>query len=75
MEIIRLMTNGESAQHKKALKTMLILILSELWKERNVRVFRNMSVPMGVILVRTKGKASLWSIAGAKSLSNVMTRE
>ena len=62
-------------QSLKPLASLMLLISWELWKERNARIFRNEAVPVGVIVTRIKEETSLWSIAGAKHLSNVMPQD
>jgi hypothetical protein len=46
----------------------------EVWKEINVRVFRNNSIAMTMINNKFKEEAALWSLAGAKKISNIMPR-
>uniref|UniRef100_A0A453SEU3 Uncharacterized protein n=1 Tax=Aegilops tauschii subsp. strangulata TaxID=200361 RepID=A0A453SEU3_AEGTS len=60
------------SQSRRALISLMMLISWEIWKERNARVFRNTAVPVGVIVAKIKEEASMWCLAGAKILSNVM---
>lgn len=62
-------------QSRRPLASLMLLISWELWKERNAQVFRNIAVPVGVVVAKIKEEAALWSIAGAKSLSYIMPRE
>jgi hypothetical protein len=64
-----------NAHPVKALSSALLLVGWEIWKERNARVFRNKAAPVEVVLRNIKEEMSLWAIAGAKHLSNVMPRE
>ena len=38
----------------------------EIWKEWNARVFRNVAVPVGVLVARIKDEAAIWRLADAK---------
>ena len=62
-------------QSRRPLISLMMLISWEIWKERNARVFRNTAVPVGVIVAKIKDECSLWSLAGAKHLCNIMPRE
>ena len=70
MEIIRLMTNGESAQHKKALKTIIIIILSEIWKARNESTFRGKMATQANITAAIQRTLEFWRQAGAAFLEH-----
>ena len=60
---------------RRPLVSLMMLISWEIWKERNARVFRNTAVPVGVLVAKIKEECSLWSLAGAKHLCNIMLRE
>ncbi|KAM3386139.1 hypothetical protein ACQJBY_009655 [Aegilops geniculata] len=62
-------------QSRKPLISLMLLVSWEIWKERNARVFRNLAVPVGVIVARIKEECNLWCLAGAKHLCNSMPRE
>ena len=64
--------HGES---RKALATLAILVSWEVWRERNVCVFRNQYFTIAMIVAKIKEEAKMWCLAGAKTLSNVMPRE
>jgi hypothetical protein len=55
--------------------SLFMLISWEIWKERNVRVFRNTYTTSSFIVVKIKEEIALWSLAGAKAVGNVMPRE
>jgi hypothetical protein len=55
--------------------SLAMLIIWEVWNERNDRVFKNKSAPTQVVFEKIKKEANLWVLAGAKSLSNLMPRE
>ncbi|KAI4987814.1 hypothetical protein ZWY2020_028572 [Hordeum vulgare] len=63
------------APSQSLLVSMMMLISLEIWKERNAEVFHNMAVPVGVVVAKIKEECSLWSLAGAKHLCNIMPRE
>ena len=62
-------------QSRRPMMSLIMLILWEIWNERNARVFRNTAVPVGVLVARIKDVSKLWCLAGAKYLSNVVPRE
>jgi hypothetical protein len=70
----KLLTAGPTPQ-RKALATLMLLTLWELWNERNARVFRNKSSPSFVVLNRIKIEARLWVLVGAKKLCSIMPGE
>jgi hypothetical protein len=61
--------------HQKALASLAMLTVWEIWNERNARVFRNKQSPSFVILDRIKVEARLWVLAGAKKLGSIMPGE
>jgi hypothetical protein len=61
--------------HRKALATLTMLTVWEIWNERNARVFRNKQSPSFVIFHRIKTEERLWVLAGAKKLGNIMPGE
>ncbi|KAF6999229.1 hypothetical protein CFC21_015291 [Triticum aestivum] len=62
-------------QFRRPLISLMLLISWEIWKERNARVFRNVAVPVGVIVAKIKEECSLWGLAGAKYLRTLMPQE
>jgi hypothetical protein len=59
----------------KAMFSLAMLIISEIWAERNARVFRNKFAPSFVVLDKIKREARLWVLAGAKHLGYLMLGE
>jgi hypothetical protein len=49
----KLLADGPTPQHK-ALATLMLLTVWELWNKRNARVFHNKSSPSFVVLSRIK---------------------
>ncbi|XBJ02722.1 hypothetical protein VPH35_022034 [Triticum aestivum] len=65
----------KKTQSRRPPASLMLLIFWELWNERNARIFRNNAVLVGVIVARIKEETSLWSMAGARHLGNIMLRE
>jgi hypothetical protein len=55
--------------------SLAMLIIWEIWNERNDRVFKNKRATSQVIFERITKEAKLWVLAGAKNLSQLMPRE
>jgi hypothetical protein len=64
-----------SGQNRKGMASLAMLIIWEIWNERNDRIFKNKSSPTQVVFERIKKEATLWVIAGAKGLGILMPRE
>jgi hypothetical protein len=54
---------------------LAMLISWEIWKERNAHVFRNTYTTSSFIIIKIKEEIALCSLAGAKTVGNVMSRE
>jgi hypothetical protein len=67
-----LMTTGHN---RKGLATLSMLIIWEVWNERNDRVFKSKQAPTQIVFDRIKKEARLWVLAGAKKLGLLMPRE
>ncbi|KAI4974652.1 hypothetical protein ZWY2020_048259 [Hordeum vulgare] len=63
------------APSRRLLVSLIMLISWEIWNECNARVFRNTSVPVGVVVAKIKEECSLWILVGAEHLCNIMPRE
>jgi hypothetical protein len=61
--------------HRKALASLTLPTMWEIWNERNTRVFRNKQSPSFVILDRIKVEARLWVLAEVKKLGSIMPGE
>lgn len=53
--------------------SLFALTAWELWKERNARLFRGKSKPIGDFLQAVKAQADLWLAAGAKELRSLVS--
>ncbi len=58
------------SQHpkKKGLRSLILLVVWEIWKERNRRIFDHKEMAVGLLLAKIKEEASLWALAEAKRL-------
>jgi hypothetical protein len=61
--------------NRKGLASLLMIVSWELWKERNSRVFRNVSAPSTIVVGKIMDEARMWASAGAKGLDVILTRE
>ena len=57
---------------RKGLKTAIILITWEIWKERNTRVFNNKLSMSSMLMQHIKNEAKNWITAGAKKLADLL---
>jgi hypothetical protein len=64
-----------ASPHRKGLSSLALLVVWEIWKERNARVFRNKLSANVVIFELVKAEARLWTLAGAKRLGDLMPGE
>jgi hypothetical protein len=64
-----------ASPNRKGLSSLTLLIVWEIWKERNARAFRKKLSPTFVILEKIKCEARLWVLAGAKRLGIIMPGE
>jgi hypothetical protein len=51
--------------------SLAMLVSWEVSKERNAHVFSNQSSTYTMLVAKIKEEAVMWSLAGAKALSNV----
>ena len=59
---------------QKGIKSLIILICWEIWKERNARIFDRLEAPSFMVISKIKDEISTWSLAGDKHLSNLVSR-
>jgi hypothetical protein len=62
-------------QSKKAMASLGMLVSWEIWKEENAHIFQNTASTSNVVINKIKEEVALWSLAGAKAMSNVIPRE
>jgi hypothetical protein len=60
---------------RKGLASLTLLIVWELWQERNARIFHHKLAPTFVIVDRIKSEARLWVLARAKKLGDLLSGE
>jgi hypothetical protein len=56
----------------KGLRTAIMLITWEVWKERNERVFSNKSSLPSVVMHKIREEGKDWILAGAKNLAELL---
>ena len=61
--------------NRKAMASLTLLVVWEIWNERNARVFNKKFASPVVILEKIKREARMWVTAGAKHLGEIMPRE
>jgi hypothetical protein len=60
---------------RRVMASLAMLVSWDVWKERNTLVFRNHSSAVAMVVARIKEEAAMWSLAGAKALTNVILSE
>jgi hypothetical protein len=50
-------------------RSLILLVIWEVWKERNDRVFNRRAAAPPSLLAKIKSEASAWMAAGAKDLA------
>ncbi len=53
---------------KKGLRSLILLVVWEIWKERNRRIFDHKEMATSFLLTKIKDEVGLWVLAGAKRL-------
>jgi len=56
----------------KALRSLLLLVNWEIWKERNARIFDRCESSTIALLTKIKQEAWAWGIAGARHLLSIL---
>ncbi|KAJ1268382.1 hypothetical protein BS78_07G130600 [Paspalum vaginatum] len=59
---------------RRDVRSLIILVCWELWKERNARIFDRSEVPSFKVAARIKEEAAAWILAGAKHLDAFVRR-
>jgi hypothetical protein len=60
---------------RKAMASLTMLVVWELWNERNARIFNNKSATPTIVMSKIRCEAKSWGIAGATHLCNIMPGE
>ncbi|KAF7035065.1 hypothetical protein CFC21_045995 [Triticum aestivum] len=64
-----------AGRRRRALSSLLLLVVWELWNKSNARVFHGISSMPSAVFAKIKHEASLWGLDGAKHLRTLMPRE
>lgn len=70
VEIITEMIDGARAEHKKGVKTMIILVLGDIWQWRNECTFRQKIASLTETMASITRTFELWRQAGATHLEH-----
>jgi hypothetical protein len=70
VEIIAEMLNGARPEHKKGVKTMIILVLGDIWQQRNECIFRHKIANQTETIASIRRNVELWRQAGATHLEH-----
>jgi hypothetical protein len=62
----------EGPLKKKTMASLAMLVSWKIWKERNARIFETTST---MLVEKIKEEATVWCLAGANGLGNVMLQE
>jgi hypothetical protein len=60
---------------RKALRSLALLVIWEIWKERNARVFVRRESSTATLMAKITDEASAWIAARAKDLALILSRE
>lgn len=66
------MVSGLPTSTRKALKSLIMLVIWEIWKERNNRVFRKSSRSVQQLVSTIQDEAKAWAYAGNKGLQQLL---
>ena len=56
----------------KGLRSLIMLVIWEIWLERNARIFKHKETPCPMVISRIKDHASNWMAAGANHLTAIL---
>ncbi|KAJ1269540.1 hypothetical protein BS78_07G219500 [Paspalum vaginatum] len=63
-----------SVDSRVGLRSLIILVVWELWCERNARIFKRRGSTVQQVLTKIIGEAASWMAAGAKHLADLLCR-
>ena len=58
--------------HPKGLRSAIVLLTWEIWKERNARIFNNKSLTPPELMQKIKEEGRNWILAGNKYLGEII---
>jgi hypothetical protein len=61
----------QQPRRRKGASTLFMIVAWHLWKERNMRLFKQRTAITSVIIDRIKAEANLWVAAGAQKLGHL----
>jgi hypothetical protein len=61
--------------HRKGLRSLVLLVMWEVWKQRNARVFDHRGMTVTPLMAKIREEASTWIVAEAKDLSLLLAHE
>ena len=56
----------------KGLRSLIMLVIWEIWLEHNARIFRHKEASCPMVISRIKDQASNWMAVGAKHLTALL---
>lgn len=59
---------------RRGIRSMIMLVSQTIWRERNSRIFERKESTTNMMFHKVKDEAALWTTAGAKHLSVLITR-
>jgi hypothetical protein len=59
--------------NRKGIRSLLILVNWEIWREKNARIFYRRFSSCQQIIAKIKSEAAAWNLAGAKHLATPLT--
>lgn len=75
MDVLDWWTQGTSdpeATKHKGLKSVLLLVDWEIWRERNARIFRGKEATTHQIINQVQDELGCWSLTGAKHVARLL---
>ncbi|BAD82436.1 hypothetical protein [Oryza sativa Japonica Group] len=56
----------------RGLRTLILLMVWEIWKKRNQRIFQHKEATSSFLFAKIKEEARTWTMAGAKRLRDLL---
>jgi hypothetical protein len=66
------MIAASHTDHRDGIRSIIILVLWELWTERNARIFKAKASTLRQLMNRIQDEANGWAFAGAKTLQRLI---
>ena len=68
-----LMMGTRAGVPRSGMRSLILLVVWELWKERNARTFERREQSATTLLLEIKEEARAWGLAGAKQLFSLLS--